>query len=201
MLFIAVIFKRVFLEIITSNLLWKIMKNKKGVIGVFGTILIVLMVIAFNISGNLAEERSGEDHPKNVYDEMVDELNNTLRIANENNNKIGSIDRELDAYRMNIEEMLEDYENLGENIRESLEGVRRLGNEVNRVQSGSGNIEVELEDLKNEVEEIRGESGVRGFRIDFMSMAIFIFINFLVWLQISSYYRSKNQGSYQLLRK
>ena len=48
------------------------MKNKKGVVGIVGTLLIVVMVIIFNSAGNSADEDVGEE--ANPYYEVLRDL-------------------------------------------------------------------------------------------------------------------------------
>lgn len=66
------------------------MENKKGVIGIVGTLLIVVMVIMFNSTGNSA---NGDLYDEvSPYGEVMRELDDSIDTAKGNNDRMITID-------------------------------------------------------------------------------------------------------------
>jgi len=166
------------------------MKNKKGVIGIVGTLLIVLMVISFSSPSNSADKSSENINP---YERVMGELDDSISSVAENNDRIKAIDNDVENYKNQLGNMIDTYKSLNSDLQKNLEGLERLSGVVDRTQKNSDDVEIKLEELKKNVQEDEEQfvSDKSGIKISPIFILIFLFVNCVIWIQISSYYKKK----------
>jgi peptidoglycan hydrolase CwlO-like protein len=167
------------------------MKNKKGVIGIIGTLLIVVMVISFSSPRNSADENFEE--VINPYEEVMYELNDSINRVAHNNDRIKAIDSDVENYRDQLEGMIDAYESLNNDLKENLNGLDRLSDVVEKTKKDSGEVELKLDTLRGNVQENEEKFNVEnsGIRISPIFILMFLLVNCVVWVQVSSYYKKK----------
>lgn len=171
------------------------MENKKGVIGIVGTLLIILMVISISSPYNSAEENTMEkgNSFSDPYTEVITELDDSINQVVQNGGRISSIDNEVDNYKRRLQGMKEIYDSLGEDLERNLQGLENLENVVERTKQDSNEVGMKLESLKKDVQKNKEEFIVEnsGIRVSPMIIFIFLLVNCVVWIQISNYHKRK----------
>ncbi len=167
------------------------MKTKKDVFGVVGVILFVLAVSVMGDYGNIVSSAEPSDDVS--YEEIVADIDDTLIETYSNNDKIRSLNEDLEVYRDNLEDVLRNYTSLEEEIKKITENIGNLEKEINKTNSDSDRLREKRIKLQNKIESDPNESEAgNGIKAWLFYLSLFISVNLFIWFEISTYYREKN---------
>ena len=190
--YITTRFKRRFFDLVSYQIYLEglIMKNKKGVIGIMGTLLIILMVISISSPSNSADENFESDNP---YEEVMQDLDDSINQVAQNNDRIKAIDNDVEDYKNQLGNMIDTYESLNNELQKNLDKLEGLSDVVGKTQKNSNNIEEKLDVLRENVQknEEKFISENSGIKISPIFILMFFLFNCIVLVQISSYYKKK----------
>lgn len=166
------------------------MKTKKRVAGVVSVLLIVLAIATIGPFGKLVS--SEENYEGAPYEDIMNEIDESLMKTYSNNDKINSMNDNLTNYREDLDDALKDYELIMKRIENINNNIEKLEDEINKTKSDSDRLRKKRIRLQNELEgNSHEEYPVTNIRPWLFYLSLFLSINLFIWFEISSYYREK----------
>lgn len=169
------------------------MKTKKDVFGVIGIVLFVLAVATLSDYDNFVSSGEAKANVGTPYEEIIADIDDSLMKTYSNNDKIQSLNEDLDIHHDQLEDALDDYASLGEEIKKITENIEQIEGEVNRTKVDSNRLKEKRIKLHYQIENDSKEvEANNGFRVWLFYLSLFISVNLFIWFEMSTYYRERN---------
>lgn len=167
------------------------MKTKRDVFGIVGIVLFVLAMSVIIDYGNFVSgEMANENMP---YEEIIANIDDSLMKTYSNNDKLKSLNDDLQISQNILDSTLKNYTSLGEEIKKINEDIKQIRREINKTNDDSNKLKEKRMRLQNQIENdnkrIETDTGLKSW---LFYLSLFISVNLFIWFEISTYYKERS---------